>query len=61
MSKTKIKTAYGEINIEDDYGVHIEIDNGERSAAVNLTVEEARRLARILDAFAEINIAATIV
>ena len=57
MSKKTIKPRYGKIEINDGYGtpMAISLDNEERCIATPITVDEARELARALNAFAEIH------
>lgn len=56
MSTKTIKVMYGDqVHISDDSGsIRLSIE-GERFTATHLTVEEARSLARVLNAFSEIN------
>lgn len=58
MSAKKIKLHLGdEVEVNDSYGapIALRVCDGQRSTAVSLSLEEARQIARALDAFAEIH------
>jgi len=57
MAEKWVKTFFGDtIKVDDSRttSVTIMVDNGERAVAARMTPDDARKLARTLDAFAEI-------
>lgn len=55
MASKIIKCFHGAVEVGDDYGLHLAADDGENRARVVLNPEDARKIAKALDAFAEIH------
>jgi hypothetical protein len=56
MSSKNINLSYGDrVTISGDNGLSLRVDNGEGGSAVHVTPDQARAIARTLDAFAEIH------
>lgn len=55
MASKIIKCFHGAVEIGDDYGLHLVADDGDHRARVVITPDEARQMAKVLEAFAEIH------
>lgn len=54
MAKRTVKAIYGTVEVEDNHGIRLTIDD-EKRASVPLTPAAARELGEILQAFAIVN------
>lgn len=55
MPERKIECSYGSIVITDDHGLYLYAERDRERVGVSLRPEDARKIAKVLAAFAETN------